>query len=69
MGIMIDGIWHDADAGELQKSGHFVRSESYFRNWVTQDGSPGPGGKGGFTPTAADTIFMCRTPVHGRIAP
>lgn len=28
--------------------GEFVRSVSDFRNWVTQDGSAGPGGEGGF---------------------
>lgn len=28
--------------------GEFVRSESTFRNWVTADGSPGPGGEAGF---------------------
>lgn len=28
--------------------GEFVRSESTFRNWVTVDGSPGPGAEGGF---------------------
>ncbi len=29
--------------------GEFVRSVSDFRNWVTQDGSAGPGGEGGFS--------------------
>jgi len=28
--------------------GEFVRSVSEFRNWVTRDGSAGPGGEGGF---------------------
>lgn len=28
--------------------GEFVRSVSVFRNWVTKDGSAGPGGEGGF---------------------
>ena len=28
--------------------GEFIRSESSFRNWVTKDGSAGPGGEGGF---------------------
>ena len=31
-----------------QKGGQFVREESYFRNWITPDGSPGPTGDGGF---------------------
>ena len=30
------------------KNGDFVRSVAGFRNWVTQDGSPGPSGEGGF---------------------
>lgn len=28
--------------------GEFVRAVSSFRNWVTRDGQPGPGGEGGF---------------------
>lgn len=32
--------------------GEFIRSESSFRNWVTQDGSAGPTGEGGFTAEA-----------------
>lgn len=30
------------------EEGEFIRSESSFRNWVTIDGSAGPGGEGGF---------------------
>lgn len=30
------------------EKGEFVRAVSSFRNWVTKDGSPGPGGEGGF---------------------
>ena len=30
------------------EEGEFIRSESSFRNWVTKDGSAGPGGEGGF---------------------
>ena len=29
--------------------GEFIRSESKFRNWVTKDGTAGPGGDSGFT--------------------
>lgn len=32
---------------KIQK-GEFIRSESSFRNWITSDGSAGPGGEGGF---------------------
>ena len=28
--------------------GEYIRSESGFRNWITKDGSAGPGGEGGF---------------------
>ncbi len=28
--------------------GEFIRSTSSFRHWITQDGSPGPSGDGGF---------------------
>jgi putative glutathione S-transferase len=28
--------------------GSFIRSASKFRNWITPDGAPGPGGEGGF---------------------
>lgn len=30
------------------EKGEFIRSESGFRNWVTQDGNAGPSGEGGF---------------------
>jgi putative glutathione S-transferase len=47
MGLLVEGVWQDRwyDTG---KSGHFVRDQSAFRNWVTSDGSPGPTGVGGF---------------------
>lgn len=49
MGIMIDGVWEVLDRNKhAKKNGSFVRRESYFRNWITSDGSPGPSGKGGF---------------------
>ena len=32
--------------------GEFVRSESGFRNWITEDGSAGPAGEGGFAAEA-----------------
>lgn len=31
-----------------ERDGAFVRAKSAFRNWVTQDGTPGPSGGGGF---------------------
>lgn len=48
MGVMIEGNWHDRWYDTKASGGHFVRSESQFRNWVTPDGKPGPTGAGGF---------------------
>src|SRR5271170_6215415 len=49
MGVLVNGEWRvdgkfPADPG----TGHFVRPDTSFRNWITQDGAPGPTGKGGF---------------------
>ncbi len=48
MGLLVDGIWRDQWYDTEATGGRFVRSTSAFRNWVTPDGAPGPGGKGGF---------------------
>jgi putative glutathione S-transferase len=49
MGLLIDGVWHDEEPKKrTEDSGKFKRVESIFRNWVTQDGAPGPSGDGGF---------------------
>jgi putative glutathione S-transferase len=48
MGMLVEGKWHDVWYDTKESQGRFVRSESQFRNWVTRDGSPGPGGRGGF---------------------
>jgi len=48
MGLLIDGEWHDKWYDTDKTGGRFVRQDSAFRNWVTRDGSPGPGGEGGF---------------------
>jgi glutathionyl-hydroquinone reductase len=49
MGLLIDGVWRDDshDAKRMQ-DGRFVRSQTRFRSWVTEDGSPGPTGERGF---------------------
>ena len=47
MGMLIDGEWHDVWYDTKETKGHFKRSESQFRSWVTVDGSPGPSGDGG----------------------
>ncbi|WP_026618873.1 glutathionyl-hydroquinone reductase [Ensifer sp. WSM1721] len=48
MGRLVDGVWQDVWYDTRATNGHFKRSESQFRNWVTADGSPGPSGTGGF---------------------
>ena len=49
MGMMIDGVWQVMDRNARRKEiEKFVRGETYFRNWITPDGAPGPTGKGGF---------------------
>src|SRR5690606_34749130 len=47
MGKLIDGVWHKVWYDTAKTGGRFERAESGFRNWVTVDGAPGPGGKGG----------------------
>lgn len=48
--MLIDGKW-SAEWQPFQATdtkGRFVRKDASFRNWVTQDGAPGPTGQGGF---------------------
>ncbi|WP_315708521.1 glutathione S-transferase family protein [Brenneria uluponensis] len=48
MGQLVDGVWHDTWYETRSTGGHFKRPETFYRNWVTPDGKPGPTGKGGF---------------------
>jgi putative glutathione S-transferase len=48
MGLLIDGRWSDQWYDTAKTDGAFRRDTSRFRNWVTPDGAPGPGGVGGF---------------------
>src|SRR5476651_1319402 len=48
MGQLVDGTWQDIWYDTKSTGGHFKRSQSQFRNWITPDGEPGPHGKGGF---------------------
>ncbi|MED5241636.1 MAG: glutathione S-transferase family protein [SAR324 cluster bacterium] len=57
MGLLIEGIWHDQWYETEKNKGEFVRSNSQFRNWITQDGSAGPSGKDGF-PAKADRYHL-----------
>jgi putative glutathione S-transferase len=46
MGMLVDGVWRDDPAA--RQDGRFVRVDTQFRNWVTENGRPGPTGTGGF---------------------
>lgn len=48
MGQLVDGIWKDTWYDTKSTGGHFKRSTSQFRNWVTADDQAGPQGKAGF---------------------
>ncbi len=48
MGMLVEGVWKDVWYDTKETKGHFKRSASQFRNWLTSDGEPGPFGKGGF---------------------
>ncbi len=48
MGLLQNGVWRDQWYETKASKGRFIRSESLFRNWVTEDGSAGPTGVGGF---------------------
>ena len=52
--MLVNGQWHK-DFHPVQgtdNEGGFVREVSNFRNWVTADGSPGPGAVAGFKAAA-----------------
>ena len=48
--MLINGKWQESWQPVQAKDdeGRFIRQTSSFRNWVTQDGAPGPTGSGGF---------------------
>lgn len=48
MGLLVDGKWQDQWYDTESTGGHFQRSQSRFRHWVTATGAPGPVGEGGF---------------------
>ncbi|MDJ0845160.1 glutathione S-transferase family protein [Crocosphaera sp.] len=41
MGLLIDGVWHDQWYDTKSTGGRFVRQQSQFRHWITQDGEGG----------------------------
>jgi putative glutathione S-transferase len=48
MGVFVEGVWHDQWYDTGATGGRFEREPTRFRNWITADGKPGPGGEGGF---------------------
>ncbi|MBX9773268.1 MAG: glutathione S-transferase family protein [Xanthobacteraceae bacterium] len=48
MGFFVEGTWHEDTEANRHERGRFVRKPSVFRNWITEDGSAGPSGEGGF---------------------
>ncbi len=44
----VHGKWRAEEDFPRDTSGHYVRPDSAFRNWITPDGSAGPSGEGGF---------------------
>ena len=48
MGLLVDGVWQDEQHAQRTQAGRFVRPTTRFRNWITEDGSAGPSGEGGF---------------------
>ncbi|KUJ83133.1 glutathione S-transferase family protein [Microbulbifer flavimaris] len=52
MGLLVKGQWQDRWYDTEKSGGEFVREDAQLRNWITADGSPGPGGEGGFAAEA-----------------
>ncbi|MEM7445318.1 MAG: glutathione S-transferase C-terminal domain-containing protein [Pseudomonadota bacterium] len=49
MGLMIDGVYQvDEPPPATDANGHWSRSKSVVRHWVSADGKPGPTGDAGF---------------------
>ena len=48
MGVLVEGVWRDEQQGERAPTGRFQRPPTRFRNWITEDGGPGPTGTDGF---------------------
>lgn len=48
MGMLVDGVWKDVWYDTKSTQGHFKRTVTSFRNWLTADGAAGPTGAGGF---------------------
>ena len=69
MGKLVNGIWHDVWYDTKETKGHFKRSESQFRNWVTSDCAAGPTAPPASRQRPAAITFTCLSPVPGPTAP
>ena len=47
MGYLENGAWKDRNYDTASTGGRFVRKPTQFRNWITPDGSAGPGLRAG----------------------
>jgi putative glutathione S-transferase len=48
MGLLVDGVWRDQWYDTKANNGKYIRKDSSFRHWITQDGQAGVTGKSGF---------------------
>jgi len=48
MGMLISGIWHEDNQIQADRDGQWRRTTSLLRNWISQEGTPGSSGIGGF---------------------
>ena len=49
MGLLQNGQWVDKWYDTKKSGGEFKRQDSWFRNWLTADGTAGPTGEAGFS--------------------
>ena len=61
-------VWRDEQHVERTPGGRFVRPATRFRNWVTEDGSAGPAGAGGFPAARGRYHLYVALACPGRIA-
>jgi hypothetical protein len=69
MGQLVDGVWQDVWYDTKSTGGRFRRSVSVFRNWLTADGAPGPGGEGVLRLRKTVITSMFPSPARGHTAP
>lgn len=48
MGLLVNGVWQDQWYDTKSTGGHFQRTVTSFRSWITPDGKAGPSGNAGF---------------------